>query len=251
MNEILRTTSYIHRAFADDELIEFNDVVLNISFINNLTVYDLIALDESQRMDILMTNMSLQYHIECDDIITCFYISDDGLNNGTIYMDRDAFQKFVSNQLNAHFLSTDANVIVEDQSLSFTVEEMSIVVTGWELQMGTEDQADDGIVSNYTQEYASANANDWDWDWDFEDNSEEILMWTIIIISVLCLCICALAAGCYWTCCKRRGSKSVQREISLEAGFSTENAVHAIVAVEEGRGDGVVTEFVVNEHVDV
>merc|ERR1719249_206917 len=96
MNEILRTTSYIHRAFADDELIEFNDVVLNISFINNLTVYDLIALDDSKRMDILMTNMSLQYHIECDDIFTCFYISDDWLNNGTIYMYRDVFQEFAS-----------------------------------------------------------------------------------------------------------------------------------------------------------
>merc|ERR1719385_580584 len=70
-------TSYIHRAFADDELIEFNDVVLNISSINNLSFYDLIALDDSERMDILMTNMSLQYHIECDDIFTCFYISDD------------------------------------------------------------------------------------------------------------------------------------------------------------------------------
>jgi len=206
----------------------------------------LIALDDSQRMDILMTNMSLQYHIECDDIVTCFYISDDWLNNGTIYMDRDAFQEFVSNQLNAHFLSTDANVIVGDlnnPSLLFTVEEMSVVVTGWELQMSTVDPEDDGI------EYA--NAYDSDWDWDFEDNSEEILMWIIIIISVMCLFICAVAAGWYWTCCKRRGSKSVQREISLEAGFSTENAVHAIVAVEEGRGDGVVTEFVVNEHVDV
>merc|ERR1719433_319058 len=245
-------TSYIHRAFADDELIEFNDVVLNISSINNLTVYDLIALDDSQRMNILMTNMSLQYHIECDDIVTCFYISDDWLNNGTIYMDRDAFQEFVSNQLNAHFLSTDADVIVEDlnnQSLSFTVEEMSVAVTGWEWQMGTEDPEDDGIVSTYTQHYDYANGWDWDWDWDFEDNSEEILMWTIIIISVLCLCICAVAAGCYWTCCKRRGSRSVQREISLEAGFSTENAVHAIVAVDEGRVDGVVTDSI--EHVDV
>ena len=119
-------TGYIHQGFDDDPGLEFRNIVLNISSINNHTVSDLVHGNNSATGAILQNSlyegMIVRYLIECSHGY-CAYISKDDPSTG---MDRTDFEDFVSAKLHMFFMSTNANNESTESSLVFTVESMAM-----------------------------------------------------------------------------------------------------------------------------
>ena len=121
-------TEYIHDAFDSDWNLEYDDVTLDISTINDHAFDDLIAEDSHQRETILSTSfaegMQLQYVIDCSNTLHCLYI----LGDDPIYeFDRESLELRVSEDLNIYFISTDAmgtSSNSDNSSISFIVESM-------------------------------------------------------------------------------------------------------------------------------
>ena len=108
---ITSLTTFIHQGFDNDPVLEYQDIKLNITFINDYTYADLIGGSESERKDILdlslSNGMELQYLIECSHDSICEYIAAD--SDGTsVGMDSSVFEESVTSKLQAYFMSTNS-----------------------------------------------------------------------------------------------------------------------------------------------
>ena len=119
---VVSVTTFIHQAFDEDDALQYKYIVLNISTINEHDIDFLINgnSSRSETKDILAeslnSTMSLQYIIECSDSSYYHYIG-----SGTSVMDRNAFESYVTKELQSYFMSIDYN-----SSLLFVVENMTM-----------------------------------------------------------------------------------------------------------------------------
>ena len=130
-------TDYIHQGFDNDANLEYRDIVLNISFINNHRVDDLLGGSDLESRDILGKSLSvgmlLQYHIECIDFDHCGYMMYISGDNSSITATHSDFEAFVTNKLRSHFVSTNAALAnlpnharTRETGLIFAVENMTM-----------------------------------------------------------------------------------------------------------------------------
>ena len=112
-------TMYIHQGFDADQPLEFKDIVVNLSSINNHAIEHVLqtnnTIADNIVQDSLYFGMSFRYFVECIDDYVCSYICSD-------VFDRYGFEQFVTDKLNAFFTSTDAST-----DLAFTVQNMTII----------------------------------------------------------------------------------------------------------------------------
>ena len=117
---------FIHQGFDSDDNLEYSDLFLNISYINNRTYNDLVNGNQPEASDILMESINdatrLQYLIKCHDNSVCSYLTEENSNIG---MEHDAFEQFVSEKLQSYFVATDANNDALASNLIFAVENMT------------------------------------------------------------------------------------------------------------------------------
>ena len=106
-------TFYIYQGFDNDEYIEYQNVGVNMSTINDCTVDQLLDGNLGLVWNSLYGGMELQYIIKCSRSY-CDYITGDFV----LIFNRSAFEEFVSDKLNIHFFATDSSA----GSLVFTVE---------------------------------------------------------------------------------------------------------------------------------
>ena len=122
-------TSFIHEGFDDDEYLEFRDIILNISTINNHTVQSLVYGDASVTATILrwslFEGMAVKYLIHYHDSIDGQYI----VNGQSHGLDRTNLAIFVTEQLNLHF----STIYTTDSALAFTIESMVLLSTAQDL----------------------------------------------------------------------------------------------------------------------
>ena len=118
-------TEYIHQGFDEDPVLEFRYIVTNVTYINDITVDELINMDSNEIGSILWgivaNGMKLQYLIECSTYFQCVYVAESDPSYG---MDRIPFEESVSANVNMYFMPVSANA---DSSLSFTVESMTLM----------------------------------------------------------------------------------------------------------------------------
>ena len=117
-------TEYIHQGFDEDPDLEFRYIVPNVTYINDVTVDELIMMDSNDIGSILWgiiaNGMKLQYLIECSAYIYCVYVAE---SDPFVGMNRTAFEDSVSADVNMYFMSGSANA---EPPLSFTVESMTV-----------------------------------------------------------------------------------------------------------------------------
>ena len=116
---------FIHQGFDNDDNLEYRDIILNITYINNHAYDDYV--DEnwsnySASSELFNDTMRLQYLIKCTDDSVCGYISE---KNSSIGMDHTAFEGFVTTKLRSYFTSMDATSYSSNSALLFVVDNVT------------------------------------------------------------------------------------------------------------------------------
>ena len=118
-------TTYIHQGLDTDLNLQYQDVVLNLSMLNDRTLDYLLNGDDSEIGDILWQSiydgMALRYLIQCGNSIDCRYIESVDPHNG---LNNSVFEAFVSNKLNVHFQSQN---VTNAPNLIFKVENITVI----------------------------------------------------------------------------------------------------------------------------
>ena len=118
-------TTYIHQGLDTDLNLQYQDVVLNLSMLNDRTLDYLLNGDDSEIGDILWQSiydgMALRYLIQCGNSIDCRYIESEDPRNG---LNNSILESFVSNKLNVHFQSRN---VTNAPNLIFKVENITII----------------------------------------------------------------------------------------------------------------------------
>ena len=186
-------TYYVHQGFDHDPGLEFRNIVLNISSINNHTVDDLLSENENASGAIvresLRSGMIVRYLVECSKLY-CAYISQKDSSAG---MHRTDFEDFVSAKLNLFFMSTNGTNEGTESSLVFTVESMT--------------------MSNDTQE-------------DSSNGSESAITKANILLlcALVIVFVCGISLGVILLHCKRRRGANPSASASPGPGAASPNS---------------------------
>ena len=119
-------THYIHQGFDEDLHLEYRDIILNISTLNDYSYDKLFEGDYSTVNETLMQSvnngMRLQYLIECSDVFACEYIAGE---SSTIELDRSSVESSVTAKLHNYFSLLEVSGDAANSTLSFTIENIT------------------------------------------------------------------------------------------------------------------------------